>query len=387
MKNCFVANSAWYLKNFRATTLERFSECSEVLCIFPEDDGKCLLGDTNCSTVKVAIQPSGKNPILELRSIYSLYISLKKHRPDLIFSFNPKTNLYSLMVCWLLRIPCVPNVSGVGAASQLKGVVGYSYRAASRFFYRRAAHVYFQNTDDMQEFIGRSWVDETRAELIPGSGVDLVRFAPTSRLEGPVRFLMAARLIKQKGVVEYLEAACALLDQGQAAEFWLAGVPDSSSRAVTIEQIARLTQHPSIRFLGHVEDMPAVLAKVDCVVLPSYYPEGIPRSLIEAAAAGKAIITTDTPGCREVVECQRNGLLVAPQSVTSLTAAMLQVLEMPLASLTEMQEASRALAAQRFDERIVIESYLSTAERITGESLGAGLVSDKSGKATPRENA
>jgi glycosyltransferase involved in cell wall biosynthesis len=374
VKSCFVANSAWYLKNFRGATLKRFSESAEVLCIFPEDDGKCLLNDFNCSAATVSMQPTGKNPILELRSIFCLFIALKKHRPDLVFSFNPKTNLYSLVVCWLLSIPCVPNVSGVGAASQLKGVIGYAYRTASRFFYRRAAHVYFQNPDDMQEFIRRGWVEESLSELIPGSGVDLVRFAPTSRLEGPVRFLMAARLIKQKGVVEYLEAARkVLMCNGQAAEFWLAGVPDHSRRAVATEVVESYAQQPGIKFLGHVEDMPKLLAQVDCVVLPSYYPEGIPRSLIEAAAAGKAIITTDMPGCREVVEPRKNGFLVASRSVEALVAAMQQVLGLSRAALTEMQQSSRALAERRFDERIVIDSYLRTAERITGEAMSEKL--------------
>lgn len=371
MKVFFVANSAWYLSNFRLSTLQNFSKWNEVTCLFPRS---ALDGDLAGYDIKKRpffLVPESTNVLKEFLSLAHLSILLLVKRPNILFSFNPKTNLYALIACWLLRIPCVPNVSGVGAASQLSGPIGKLYRSLAGFFYRRAPHVFFQNRDDYHTFTKLGWVKAGQAEVIAGSGVDLKRFHPVARDVESVRFLMAARLIKQKGVVEYLEAAQAVLSEGKQAEFWLAGVKDHSDRAVEPQIIEQFSQQSGIEFIGHVEDMPAVLAQVDCVVLPSFYPEGIPRSLIEAAAAGKVIVTTDTPGCREVVEREQNGFLIAPQSVEALADAMQRVINLPPETRAEMQTASRALAESRFDENIVIDSYIKTAERITGESLGS----------------
>ncbi|SDF99153.1 Glycosyltransferase involved in cell wall bisynthesis [Onishia taeanensis] len=366
MKCVFLANSAWYLKNFRLGTLRSFSHRSDVVCVFPVGNDDRLLDD-EFSVSRITMQAAGKNPIRELQALYSLWRAFRLHNPDVVYSFNPKTNLYALFVCWMLRIPCVPNVSGVGVASQLRGPLGVIYDLLAGFSYRRATHVYFQNRDDYNTFIKRGWVLPEKAELIPGSGVDLSRFQSTPRQCGPLRFLMAARLIKQKGVIEYLEAAQALLDEGFQVEFWLAGVSDNSSRAVDSQLIEAFAKQPGIEFCGHVEDMPAILSQVDCVVLPSYYPEGIPRSLIEAAAAGKVIITTDTPGCRDIVDRERNGFLIPPESVKGLSDAMKHIISLSPESLSEMKAASRAFAESRFDENIVIKSYVESAERIASE--------------------
>lgn len=368
MKVVFLANSAWYLKNFRTGTLKSFSCDSEVVCMFPSGENICL--SPYCHKVlRISMRAAGRNPLKEFMSLCSIWSGLKSESPDVVYSFNPKTNLYALMVCWLLRIPCVPNVSGVGVASQLKGLLGIVYNCLAKFFYRRAMHVYFQNRDDRRAFIERGWVSSEKAELIPGSGVDLTRFHPAPREGGALRFLMAARLIKQKGVIEFLEAAQSLLHEGSKAEFWLAGVKDYSSRAVEDKLIASFSNQEGIDFVGHVEDMPTVLSQVDCVVLPSYYPEGVPRSLIEAAASGKVIITTNTPGCREVVERGKNGFLIEPESVEELSKAMRRVTLLSAEERAKMQEASRMLAEYRFDEKIVIDSYLNTAVRITGGAL------------------
>tara|TARA_B100000700_G_scaffold17503_2_gene17286 strand:+ start:14261 stop:15364 length:1104 start_codon:yes stop_codon:yes gene_type:complete len=367
MKVVFLANSAWYLKNFRQATLDRFSLSSDVVCVFPGGDHASLLDGGCYRVLKINMQAAGKNPLRELQALFSIWRTFRSDKPDIVYSFNPKTNLYALITCWLMRIPCVPNVSGVGVASQLKGVSGKVYNILAGFFYCRAAHVYFQNRDDYNTFTKRGWVLPEKAELIPGSGVDLSRFQPTPRQCGPLRFLMAARLIKQKGVIEYLEAAQALLDEGFQVEFWLAGVSDNSSRAVDSQLIEAFAKQPGIEFFGHVEDMPGILSQVDCVVLPSYYPEGVPRSLIEAAAAGKVIITTDTPGCRDIVDRERNGFLIPPESVKGLSDAMKNIISLSPESLSEMKAASRAFAESRFDENIVINSYVESAERIASE--------------------
>lgn len=362
---CFVANSSWYLSNFRSSTLRRFSDIGEVCCLKPSGEACNSLEDINVQTQDFYLKASSLNILSEVMSLFSLFLRLRRIRPRIVFSFNPKTNLYSLIVCRVLGIPCVPNVSGVGAASQLKGFLGKFYDFLVGFFYRRASYVFFQNIDDYNKFVDAGWVDPERAEVIPGSGVDLEKFKPTIKKHDKIRFLMSSRLIKSKGVLEYIEAARVVLKGGGECEFFLAGIKDSSKRAIDENIIEGLRGEENINFLGHVEDMAKLMESVDCVVLPSYYPEGIPRSLIEGAAAGKFIITTDTPGCRDVVKEGKNGILVATCSVERLADAFRAVCRMPEEEFCSMQQASRKLAETFFDEKVVIQRYIEASNRLS----------------------
>lgn len=375
MRTVFVANTAWYLENFRTSTLRSFASTRKVVCLYPKGCVSRSLRKSGVQEQPFYLDASSTNPIKELVSLIALTWQIARHRPDIVFSFNPKTNLYSLIACWLLRIPCVPNVSGVGVASQMQGVLGKVYRTLVGFFYKRASHVFFQNNDDYQAFLQAGWVRAQKSEIIPGSGVDLKAFRPTDKERSSVRFLMASRLIKPKGVIEFIEAARKVVSESDLdCEFILAGVNDTSDRAVPKDFLDELAKEKRIHFLGHIEDMPTLLQTIDYVVLPSYYPEGVPRSLIEAAAAGKAIITTDTPGCREVVLEGENGFFVKPQSVESLALAMHRALKLDNKKLEYMKRASRVLAEERFDEKIIIHRYLEIADQLkpAREPKGAG---------------
>lgn len=375
MKIAFIANSAWYLSNFRASTLEAFSQQHAVSCLFPAQDDPAPLTRYDVARVPFYLDAVSTQPVKEGRALLSLIATLRRVRPAMVYSFNPKTNLYALMACWLLRLPCVPNVSGVGVASQLGGLKGWLYRGLAGFFYRRAKHVFFQNRQDREAFLQAGWVTEARSEVIPGSGVDLARFHPKPREPGrPVRFLMAARLLKAKGVPEYLKASRELhVRMPGKVEFLLAGALELSERGVPKASIEAWAGESGMTFLGHIDDMPALLDTVDCVVLPSYYPEGVPRSLIEAAAAGKVIVTTNRPGCEEVVLPGENGWCVPPQDMEALSQAMQGVAELDEAGLIRMGQASRALAEQRFDEALVIDRYWQVLPgHADGEPTGMG---------------
>ncbi|MBM7333641.1 glycosyltransferase family 4 protein [Alloalcanivorax marinus] len=354
-KVAFVANSEWYLDNFRKSTIEYFlSKHVQVFCLYPKNgDGE--LSDLGVRHVKFTMSPAGTSLYFELFSFICVFLSILRVRPDVLFSFNPKTNLYSLICCWVLRVKCVVNVSGLGAASQLSGIKGFFYRQLSSFFYRKASYIFFQNSDDYHQLNKAGVIKVGAADVIPGSGVDLNRFHPVARPEAETTFLMAARLITQKGVYEYVEAAKNL--NGECCSFLLAGVPDSSERAVDANFIKNLDGSEGVKFLGHVRDMPSLLTKVDCVVLPSYYPEGIPKVLIEALSSGKIIITTNTPGCRETVDDEVNGYLVSPRCSASLATAMLKVCRLGEKDKKEMMNRSRRLAEEKYDENIVIGKY------------------------------
>jgi len=326
----------------------------------PQDTGEKSLYDLPVRVNTFQMDNAGTNPFGEIRSLISIFLVLKKERPDVVFSFNPKTNLYGLLSCKFLGIRCVPNVSGVGNASQLAGWKALAYRTALKFAFRSANHVLFQNESDLSEYRSVGLLSDGRYSRLPGSGVDLDRFRPSPRRTGePFVFLMACRLISQKGVVEFLEAAERVKEEFGNTEFWLAGVSDSSERAIPEQLLREFSDRGIIRFLGNVADMAGVIGEADCIVLPSWYPEGVPRILLEGAAAGKPLITTNRPGCQDVVKDGLNGYFVNAESVVSLVEVMVKILDTKPKALAAMGVESRRLAEEVFDERIVIERYLA----------------------------
>ncbi|MAR71618.1 glycosyltransferase family 4 protein [Halomonas sp.] len=363
-KIIFVANSPWYLHNFRERTLVEFSKHYDVVCSFPKGMENQELYGLGIPYSSFVMDPSGKNPLKELISLLSMLWCFVKEKPNLIFSFNPKTNLYALICCSILNIKCVTNVSGVGAASALGGVTGRLYSCLSSFFYKRAAFVFFQNNEDRQEFIKKGWVSESSSSVLPGSGVDLKKYKPVKSTKRITRYLMASRLIREKGVEEYINSARNVIDRGFDAEFFLAGITDDSERSVAKKIIDRAAEEGYVKFLGHVKNIPRLLNSIDCVVLPSYYPEGTPRILIEGAASGKIIITTDTPGCRNLVVPGENGFLVDPGSIEHLTQVLIKACSLCENKVSEMKDRSRSLAEEKYDEKIVVEMYLKAAREV-----------------------
>ncbi|MCO7214907.1 glycosyltransferase family 4 protein [Halomonas sp. OfavH-34-E] len=364
MKVGFIANSGWYLSNFRDSTIERLSKRYNVVCFYPFENKEQKVESLSAKKCNIYLNPTSVNLVKEFFSLISIFLNIMTNRPKILFSFNPKTNLYALISCYLLRIPCVPNVSGVGDASNLGGIAGKLYRVLSKFFYRRSHFIFFQNFDDLDKFVALGWADPENSCVIPGSGVDLKRFRPRKR-DGYVTFLMASRLIKPKGVVEYVEASRNILESYNQIKFYLAGIHDKSLRSVDTKFIEGLSGDGDVEFLGHVEDMPRLLDNIDCVVLPSYYPEGTPRCLLEAIGAGKIVITTNTPGCRDVVVVGENGYLVEPRSISQLEEAIRKVVSMSRSQIEEMQVFSRLLAESNFDEEVVIRRYIEVVEKFT----------------------
>ncbi|MBR9754205.1 MAG: glycosyltransferase family 4 protein [Gammaproteobacteria bacterium] len=356
----FIANSKWYLNNFRSNTILEFSKNFDVICLSPEDTNVSL----NAKHIPIELNAHSVNVYKEVKSFFSVFKSIHKSKVSLLFSFNPKTNLYSLISCYLLSVPVVINISGLGSASKLTGITGFVYKFLFGFFLKKAEHIFFQNNTDKNICLTQFSLREDAGEVIPGSGVDLEKFSYTGELNSKRTFLMAARLINEKGVVEYLQASEIVSSLYSDLEFKLAGVLDYSDRAVPHDTIIRYEAFSWFNYLGMRTDIDQVLKEVDCVVLPSYYPEGTPRSLLEAAAAGKVIITTDTPGCRDVVIEGVNGFLVPPRDTEALKEAMEKVINLSDEKLAEMQANSRKLAEEKFDEQYVIQRYLDVAEEI-----------------------
>jgi len=354
-----VANTSWYVCNFRLTLIRALRDAGhEVMVIAPEDEYSPALAAAGARLCPFALERTGLNPFRELATLLALRRLLREARLDAVFSFTPKCNIYTGIAMRGLKGRFVPNLSGLGRAftgeSKLRGLM----KALFRFAFRRAAQVFFQNRDDLAMFVAEGLLPAAKAKQLPGSGVDLARFAPVPMPpDGPV-FLLLARLIWEKGLAQYAEAAAAIKKDHPAARFLLLGpLEENSASAIDPQTLEEWRAHGLIEYLGVAKDVAPYIAAADCVVLPSYYREGVPRSLLEAAAMARPLITTDMPGCREAVEDGVNGFLCAPRDSADLTDKLRRFLALDGDARRRMGENGRRKMEREFDERIVLAAY------------------------------
>lgn len=381
MKFVLYANTDWYLYNFRLSTAKRLqAEGHEVVMLSPPGEFGPRFAQLGLRWVTLPMDRASLNPLREAMTIRHLVRVLRREKPDLLHNFTVKCAVYGGAAARLARVPATVNaVAGMGYVFTSNDLKARSLRPLVRALMRatldhRRSLLILQNPDDAEVFRRSRLVAHDRVHVIRSSGVDTQRFRPNSMSgrNGRLRVLLAARLLWEKGIGEYVEAARQLKAQGRDIEFVLAGGPDPGNpRSVSREQVERWAQEGMITWLGHVEDMPALLSTVDVMALPSYYREGVPKSLIEGAAAGVALITTDQPGCREVVTRHGyDGLVVPPRDARAL-AALIASLDDDRDLLVRLGAKAREKAIAEFDERTVIQRTLDVYERLLGggESL------------------
>lgn len=353
-------NAAWNLVNFRQSLLRSLVVAGyRVVAVAPPDGRESELEAAGVEFLSIRIDRRGMSPIADARLLLAYFRILRRLRPSAYLGYTIKPNVYGGIACRLLGIPRIANIAGLGTAFMQRDALNWVVRRLYATGLSGARRVFFQNCDDRAHFLAEGLVSEDRTALLPGSGVDLVRFAPRRRApDGKTVFLLVTRLLRAKGVAEYVEAAATMRQRhGDAMVFRLLGIPDYSSGGIDAEALEQWRRESDIELLEPVTDVRPVLADADCVVLPSYYPEGTPRSLLEAAGMGKAIITTDTPGCRDVVEQGVNGFLCEARSVGSLVDAMEAYRGLDDRERSRMGAASRAKAERDYDEQIVLERY------------------------------
>jgi glycosyltransferase involved in cell wall biosynthesis len=355
------ANTEWYLYNFRRTLALSLREAGhEVLLVSPPGPyGERLLA-LGFRWIPAPMVRRSLNPARELVLLLWLVRLLRAERADLVHGFTIKCAVYGSLAARLAGVPArVSAVAGMGYVFTSSDLTARLLRPLVRAVMRAAlggpgARLVLQNPDDVALFEQARLVDPASIRLIPGSGVDCARFAPAARGEqGRFRVVLPARLLWDKGVGEYVEAARLLRGEGRDIDLLLAGDPDPGNPAAVPEAtVRRWVEEGLVRWLGHVEDMPALFRSVDAVALPSYR-EGLPKGLIEAGACGLPIVTTDVPGCREVVVHEVDGLLVPARDPRALASAIGRLQDEP-ALRARLGEAARRKALAEFDERIVI---------------------------------
>jgi glycosyltransferase involved in cell wall biosynthesis len=307
------------------------------------------------------MQRSGINPIGDTYYFCQLALVLYRENPDFFLGFTIKPNIYGSLACRLLGLRSIPNISGLGTVflgtSRVRKAVEFMYRVA----FRRCNPIFFQNADDRAHFLSENIVGAEQTRMLPGSGVDLERFSPCA-LPDSTAFLMVARLIGDKGVREYVEAAKKVANIYPEAEFSLLGEIDNENRsAIGADELKGWVEEGAIRYLGSTRDIRPFIRKSTAIVLPSYR-EGLPRTLLEGAAMGRPLIGTDVPGCREVVREGITGYLCRPRDVDSLADAMCRFASTSHAQRIKMGAQARQMVEAEFDEIFVIRAYLDVIE-------------------------
>jgi glycosyltransferase involved in cell wall biosynthesis len=362
-----AANSLWNIMNFRAGLIRALGEAGyDPVVVAPADDSLAdRMAELGGRHVAVAVDRSGLNPVADLRLIAEYRRVLAEIRPAALLGFTIKPNIYGCLAARSLRIPAIANISGLGTVFIRRGPLLALVTVLYRFALARAAVVFFQNVDDRALFLERRIVRGDQARLLPGSGIDLERYAREPLPPGPVTFLLIARLLGDKGVREYVAAAEMLHGELPDARFQLLGPIDADNRtAISRSELDRWVESGTIDYLGETDDVRPFIARAGVVVLPSYR-EGMPRSLLEAAAMGRPLIAADVPGCRGIVEDGANGFLCAAKDPESLADAMRRMARLTGEQRQAMGNAARKRVESEFSEAVVIRAYLDALGKLS----------------------
>jgi glycosyltransferase involved in cell wall biosynthesis len=363
----FVGIQTTELLTFRRELLREMAAAGhEVLAIAPERDDVVAaeLASLGVSFAPVHLHRAGTNPVRDSLTVLSLLRILRRFRADAILLTAAKPVIYGSLAAWLARVPMrAAMITGVGSAlsggtGRRRGLLARALRGMYRAGLRQAHVVFFQNPDDEALFVSLGLVGRGQRRVrIAGSGIDLVAFVPVPMPPLPMTFLMVARLLRDKGLFEYVEAARRVKRYHPDVRIQLVGPLDPNPEGISAADVEAIRAEGAVDYLGSVSDVRPYLAAAHVCVLPSYR-EGTPRSLLEAMAMSRPTITTDVPGCRETIEPGSNGLMVPPRDAVALSQAMLELIAHP-EHVVPMGAAGRRLAEARFDVREVNRTIMA----------------------------
>lgn len=353
-----TSNTSWYLYNFRASTIQALREQgNRVICLSPPDDfSQRLVDELGAEHIALPLDGKSTGALQELQSLRFIWVVMRRYRPDFVFNFTVKMNIYCGLVCALQKIPFANNISGLGTAFIHDSWLFRRVRQVYGLVNRRARKLFFQNEEDLAVFRGKALLGDTPYTLLPGSGVDLLRFQTSPLPEsGPFTFIMIARLLGDKGVREYAEACRQLNAEGLEVRCLLVGPLGVSNRtAITEAEVHQWQAEGIVEYLGVTDDVRPLIEQAHVLVLPSYR-EGMPRTVLEAAAMGRPAIVTDVPGCRHAIEPEVTGWLCDVRDADSLARQMRWVIGAGVEALQKSGDAARGRMEREFSEERVVQ--------------------------------
>jgi glycosyltransferase involved in cell wall biosynthesis len=359
-------NSGWSAINYRRGLIRALlAEGARVAVFAPDGPHTAAIRELGVDFYPVPMSPRGTSPIQDLGVLVNFVRQFRKARPAAFLGFTVKPNIYGSIAARMCGIPVINNINGLGAVFGRENLVTKILTGLYKFALRRSAVVFFQNPDDRLLFEQIGLVDPERAALLPGSGVNLAHFAPDGRKRPgkPFTFLFAARLLWEKGVAQFADAARRL--KSPDVRFQILGMLEPPGPLAVPESALREWEAQGIiDYLGSADDVRPHFRDADCVVLPSFYREGVPRVLLEASAMGIPVITTDAPGCREAVDDGATGFLCEPRSVDSLVQAMEKMMRLTPDQWAVLGSGARRKMEIQFDDAIVHRAYADALRKV-----------------------
>lgn len=314
-----------------------------------------------CMLTPLTVNRHQKNPLNDLKVLYTYYKLLKASKPDVVLTYNIKPNVYGGIACQLLGLTYIPNITGLGTAVEYPGTLQKITVFLYKLGMRKAHTIFFQNTANRAFFEEHGILRKgTKAVLLPGSGVNLTKHLPMPYPNAQeTHFLFVARILKEKGIDMYLEAAKRF--SSPTVKFHICGPFDSPNYQEKVEQAAK---DGFVLYHGQQKDMKPFFEQCSCLLHPSWYPEGMSSVLLETAASARPAITTNRAGCREVVDDGKTGFIVPVQDEKAFLQAVEKFLALPWAKRCEMGLNARAKVAKEFDRQLVCAAYLMQLEKI-----------------------
>ncbi len=363
----FSGNNAWGMHNFRSRVLSHFVARGFRVTVLAPYDAEWFprLEALGCEVVDLPVEAKGTNPLTDLSLLWKYRKKFQALCPDVSITYTIKPNIYGSMAAQSLGIPYLPVTTGLGYVFLKRGLVSLVAKTLYRLAFRRASRVWFLNRDDVETFRRGRLVATEKVEQLPGEGVDLEHFTTAAMpTDSSVTFLLIGRMLTDKGVREFVEAAGYVRRYYPNARFRLLGaVWKDNPAAISAGQLEVWEREGNVEYLGATKDVRPYIADVDCVVLPSYR-EGVPCTLMEAAAMGRPLVATDVPGCREVVEDGVTGYLCRVKDAASLADAMTRMIELPADERRAMGLRGRRLMEERFDVKHIIHQYDEAVDRL-----------------------
>ena len=362
-----VSNTSWTVYNFRKELIKSLIASGFQVHVVSYDDGyKSHLIDLGCDFTNIPIKGSSLNPFNDVALFINLRKVYRKHRPDLLMHFTIKPVIYGSLAASSLGIPTVNNIAGLGsifsAFTWKTRLVLWLYKISQS----KVKVTFFQNKEEQELFQSNKIALKGKSIRIKGSGVNTEYFIPNTKIEsGEFSFMFFGRILWQEGIGEFEKAAKQLTQKYPKVKFNVLGIVGfDNPSSISQEVVTRWEKEKVINFLGRVDDVLPTLQNTDCVVLPSYYREGVPRSLIEAASAGIPIITTDHVGCRDIVKDSYNGFLVEKQSVEDLVVKMDAMLNLNYSERVKMGLNGRDLVLKEFDVNAISKIYIDEISEV-----------------------
>lgn len=361
-KILFFANSTWYLTNFKMGLMKRLEEIGyKVILLAPQTDSELPF-----EFHAIKVRGTGRNPLQDAFLYFQIKTKLKEISPDLVINYTVKPNIYATLAAKSLGIPSIINIAGLGVFFRKNNLSAKIIRFLYKISSQKADFIFFQNKDDKEIFT--KLYNNKKYHILPGSGVDLQKFQPTKFKRNEVfTFLFLGRLIKEKGIYELIEAI-QKVRKIHNAELRILGFTDvDNPTAISKKEVQNWHDMGIIRYMGFTDNVYDYILDCDCVILPSYYGEGVPKSLLEAASMAKPIITTDHIGCKEAVDDGVTGFLCAVKNADDLADKMLKMIELPDDELEKMGNNGRKKMEKEFDEEIVISENIKQIGNLIGK--------------------